>query len=464
MSTLKWVLVFLLGICIGWYAFVSKMLLTAVPMTKFDFQDVAIVDKIGSRPYHLCPHPNHTSCSIQKDTPCSFQHYSFSESHLLGRMFTINASNMNLDQLDDFCGAKMHKGYKGYKPLMSSENNRHFTSHENTTSATCNRTITTHIMQLPSSSQNPVVLLPGWGFHFPGLMKNELSQDWNVYTTGILVNDTVCFWPIVPALAESERDLSLWSQGNNALDDSDRSPTQYKRVMISDGYLDNIWHASVILNTWCLMRGVEDLHFVFQYDTETPDPIYKWGGILGISRERIILQGFRPIVVEELLLNAPIMHVDWSCLHRVLRLPFDPETERYALLYVRSLRGLDRDIPDDISKDLENELERHFPHLKVKRFVGTEPLEELQSLFANAKIVIGPHGAGMVNVVFCQDSTPVVEFLTPGLSDRPWLMYGGHTFQLPWWPVLVDSFDSRSQILEAGLAVVKKALEQSQEP
>ena len=164
-------------------------------------------------------------------------------------------------------------------------------------------------------------------------------------------------------------------------------------------------------------------------------------------------------MVEETILSASYrdIYVDWSCLHGVLRQSFDPDADRYAMLYVRNESDVDRNIPYDIIRDLEIEIVKRIPDLRVKRFNGREPLEELQRQFANAKIVIGPHGAGLVNIVFCQEETPVVEFFTRDVF-RPWQMFGGHSILLPWWPIMVDSFDSRSQIL-AAVSVVEKALE-----
>ncbi len=40
-------------------------------------------------------------------------------------------------------------------------------------------------------------------------------------------------------------------------------------------------------------------------------------------------------------------------------------------------------------------------------------VQEQVLLFAKAKFVIGPHGAGLANIVFCQPGTKVIEFLSP---------------------------------------------------
>jgi hypothetical protein len=119
-----------------------------------------------------------------------------------------------------------------------------------------------------------------------------------------------------------------------------------------------------------------------------------------------------------------------------------------------------RDIPIHIVAELMRVLAQQLPHLKIKFYDGSESFDEIRALLANAKIVIGQHGAGFVNLVFCQEFTPVVEFVTNELLDRPWQMFGGHSFQLSWWPVLVSSFSSRDQIMGA-VPVIQAALKQA---
>ena len=48
-------------------------------------------------------------------------------------------------------------------------------------------------------------------------------------------------------------------------------------------------------------------------------------------------------------------------------------------------------------------------------FDGSETFHETIEKFQRAKIVVGPHGAGMTNLVFSQEGTHVIEYLTPSL-------------------------------------------------
>lgn len=62
----------------------------------------------------------------------------------------------------------------------------------------------------------------------------------------------------------------------------------------------------------------------------------------------------------------------------------------------------------------ETELLRKLKPLGIQRFVLEDmPLKEQIQLFQQADLVIGPHGAGLANIVFSKPSTRLVEFGTP---------------------------------------------------
>ncbi|MDD3151217.1 MAG: glycosyltransferase 61 family protein, partial [Candidatus Gastranaerophilales bacterium] len=65
---------------------------------------------------------------------------------------------------------------------------------------------------------------------------------------------------------------------------------------------------------------------------------------------------------------------------------------------------------DEILKCLES---KGFKSYKLEDI----PLKEQVELFANAEIIVSPHGAGLTNLVFCPSSTKVVEFYSPNYTD-----------------------------------------------
>ena len=66
-------------------------------------------------------------------------------------------------------------------------------------------------------------------------------------------------------------------------------------------------------------------------------------------------------------------------------------------------------------------------------FNGNEDFNTTIDTFRRAKIVIGPHGAAMTNLVFARRGIPVVEYLIPVLINRPWEFIG---LGVPWLPTI----------------------------
>jgi len=53
------------------------------------------------------------------------------------------------------------------------------------------------------------------------------------------------------------------------------------------------------------------------------------------------------------------------------------------------------------------------------------PLQDTVDLFAQAKVVVGPFGSGLMNIAFCQEKTAVVEIVTPAFYNcYHWYMSG----------------------------------------
>lgn len=380
-----------------------------------------------------------TKCKIQKNDTCQLLDYIETRRFPSGLILTISESNMNSSKLEKFCL---------YNPILVVHQDESITqsiSYTNRVKA---------IYKVPG--QHKVTLFPGWGRSWVGAFRN---LAWPDYSTGILVNNNICFWPKVPRLSESENDISLWTESNSSL--LEKAPVQVKKAMISGGFFGNFWHAAYVFNAWCEVRNQADMHLVVETTQpgNMPPYIYRWAEALGISSERLV-QHVGPIIADEVY-ATPFgggSGVDWSCLHGVLYKEDLVQGNKHALVYFRPHSGTDRGIPEKIHLKFVNLLSKRIPGLEVKTFYGSESFEDTQRLFSNANIVIGPHGAGLVNLVFCPPLTPVVEFISPTVDNRPWQMFGGHTFNLLWWPVFLDSFDARHQIFKA-TAVVQKALE-----
>jgi hypothetical protein len=175
---------------------------------------------------------------------------------------------------------------------------------------------------------------------------------------------------------------------------------------------------------------------------------------LEIDKSRIIHHD-RPIIAETIFTaNYRSSYADWSCLHGALK---KDNKRTIALVYQRPGNNPSRDISPDIHSELVNELSVALG-IPVKTFNRTGSLDDTRELFSSAKIVIGPHGAGLANLIFVSSHwVPVIEYITPHLLNRPWQLYGGGSFGLPWFPVLLSSFQNRDEIMKS-VHVAKEAL------
>jgi hypothetical protein len=91
----------------------------------------------------------------------------------------------------------------------------------------------------------------------------------------------------------------------------------------------------------------------------------------------------------------------------------DPDSDQFVLIQ-RNVQGA----APNTSRNLENrdEIIAHFHKRGVPlamHFLEGYSLDRQIRLFSNAKLVIGAHGAGMSNVVFCEPGTRVIEIRAP---------------------------------------------------
>ena len=164
--------------------------------------------------------------------------------------------------------------------------------------------------------------------------------------------------------------------------------------------------------------------------------------------------------------------VDWSCLHDTLGVKKEEENDTkeeeeqeeessYALVYYRGARSkplLTRDIRLGLHEKFVKAISKELG-IQVKTFHGIESFDDQRELFSNAKMFVGPHGAGFANLVFTSKTIPVVELFSPQTANRSSQMFGAHSFRepLPWWPVIVDSMADEDAILGRAVSVVKQA-------
>lgn len=140
---------------------------------------------------------------------------------------------------------------------------------------------------------------------------------------------------------------------------------------------------------------------------------------LGITEDRLEPQPARMHSrIERLWFATPLGHAGLTSpaiLKKVvqqIRAFFLPNVSRFSInkLWVSRAKAISRRIQN------EDELESIFKDFGVEK-IFAEDLSFLQQLelFANAGMVIGPHGAGLTNSFFCEEKTKVCEIAIDGV-------------------------------------------------
>ena len=95
-----------------------------------------------------------------------------------------------------------------------------------------------------------------------------------------------------------------------------------------------------------------------------------------------------------------------------------PQKSRETLLFIdrRKIRELDN------AKEFRAYLAKELPQYRQETYYGNETLLQTVDMFSNARIVVGFHGAGHANTIFCQNKTVVVElsWYLDEKSDKLW--------------------------------------------
>ena len=228
-----------------------------------------------------------------------------------------------------------------------------------------------------------------------------------------------------------------------------------KRVLLSGETVHNYWHSTIFVDAMCRYKDDPELNFLIATRLGFPKYVTNFANAFGVS----VVDHDRPIVVEEILTSTSALGLsrrlrDWTC----IRDHFATEgVEQDSILFILRRTGKsDRDIPKSIHDKLVKATSVAIPSLKTVTFDGSETFDEAIKKFQRAKIVVGPHGAAMTNLLFSKDGTQVIEYLIPWLIGRPDLFMCATTIGMEWWPVLLSSFQAESEILRS-VAVIKEA-------
>ncbi|KAL4425168.1 hypothetical protein ABPG75_009184 [Micractinium tetrahymenae] len=163
---------------------------------------------------------------------------------------------------------------------------------------------------------------------------------------------------------------------------------------------------------------------------------YEYLDLLGIPRSQVVpFNASRVYCADRLLVPTPTPRITppreaLGLVRRGLGVQTLPEGERNLLIYVSRA--------DEPSRRVANEeallaaIRAAFPEQEVAVFKGDLPPQETIELFQRARLVVGPHGAGLSHILFSAPGTTVVEFLF--LADPPLMFW--HTaaaLAQPYW-------------------------------
>lgn len=148
-------------------------------------------------------------------------------------------------------------------------------------------------------------------------------------------------------------------------------------------------------------------------------------GKLGFTEKDLIF-GYQDVYIQAARVVAPSL-VNYKCSTnppwaiRFLRDVFLPG-DNNGLPQKKRLYISRKDVTTDWARRYIINAGEVWAYLQSKGFdkvvLEDLPLEEQVKLFNSAEIVLGPHGAGLANLVFCRPGTKVFEFFHPELLDQ----------------------------------------------
>ncbi|NER07624.1 MAG: DUF563 domain-containing protein, partial [Okeania sp. SIO3C4] len=137
---------------------------------------------------------------------------------------------------------------------------------------------------------------------------------------------------------------------------------------------------------------------------------------LGISSEKIVESQLNPVVkAKSLIIVLSEMACSWGCEYiKDKLLPKGEKIEDCEKIYISRKDALSRRVAN------EEQILEFLEKFGFRSFnLSSMSVSEQALLFASAKVIVGPHGAGFTNIVFCNPGTKFLELHTP-ISVRPW--------------------------------------------
>lgn len=176
---------------------------------------------------------------------------------------------------------------------------------------------------------------------------------------------------------------------------------------------------SDILQSLLLVKDMLPSETHFLCPAEMRDVYVQALGALGIERDRlIIVKSFENVLVSQLFWNPPVTlsyshhpHLIRNLSQLFLARYIDePDGDRITLIS-RDDSSCRRILNE---RDLVLAVKNKGMHIDVVLLSGSSFSEQIQ-IFRRSKVIISPHGAGLVNLIFCSPNTCVLELFPSSL-------------------------------------------------
>lgn len=137
--------------------------------------------------------------------------------------------------------------------------------------------------------------------------------------------------------------------------------------------------------------------------------------ILGIPEKKVISIPQNPyiqaknLIVPSSIVKSELRSPQWAC--QFLKKTFGPinvDQKNKQRLYISRSKAPVRKVLNEL--EVLTFLQKYdFTSVVLEEL----PIQEQANLLANAEVIISPHGAGLVNIVFCQPGTKILEIFSP---------------------------------------------------
>ena len=255
---------------------------------------------------------------------------------------------------------------------------------------------------------NDTVLLRAWlelADHSKPLGRNAIFQDVIVSSDGWIANQNICL---------SVRNGGCYNSSPTSWTIPNIPIMHYNNVISIATYWGyGIWH--FVMEAFVGLAHISklDLQSHFIHVNAKNSWTLDWLSLIGITKSRIIsgtISARRMVVPEIGRCGTPsLAHLQWLKTQIPVKIPIHPND---IVLIKRTKYRVMQDF-HLVQELVETFARKHGFHFVLHDDASLPSLKSQLQRFANASIVIGPHGAGFLHLIATSKKACVIEFLPP---------------------------------------------------